>query len=251
MTKEIIKRIEVKNISKRFSADCKSSFNALSVFINFITFKKEKKEIIIADNISFDVCSGEILGVIGKNGAGKSSLLRLIAKIYKTSSGVIKTNGNVVYLTGLKQGIVPKLTMRDNIYLMGSVLGLSQKDIRKKFDDIVDFSGLKDHVDMKVYQFSTGMLSRLNFSIMINCVNHHNPDILLVDEVLSSGGDADFQEKATKKMEDLIKGGAAVMLVSHDMLVLKKYCNRVMWLEGGIIKEIGLPNDVIEKYHSS
>jgi len=251
MTKEIIKRIEVKNLSKRFSADCKSSIGALSMFVNFITLKKEKKEIVVADNISFDVYSGEVLGIIGKNGAGKSSLLRLIAEIYKPSSGVIKTHGSVVYLTGMEQGIVAKLTMRENIYLMGSVLGLSQKDIRKKFDDIVDFSGLRDHVDMKVYQFSTGMLSRLNFSVMINCVNHHNPDVLLIDEVLSAGGDADFQEKATQKMEDLIKGGAAVILVSHDLSVLKRYCNKVLWFDQGIIKEIGLPNDIIEKYHNS
>jgi ABC-type polysaccharide/polyol phosphate transport system ATPase subunit len=251
MTKEIIKRIEVKNLSKRFSADCKSQLGALSIFINFITFKKEKKEIIVADNISFDVHSGEVLGVIGKNGSGKSSLLRLIAEIYRPSSGSIKTHGTVVYLTGVEQGIMPKLTMRENIYLMGSVLGLSQRDIRKKFDDIVNFSGLRDHVDMKVYQFSTGMLSRLNFSVMINCISHRNPDILLIDEVLSAGGDDDFQEKATQKMEELIKGGAAVMLVSHDSVVLKRYCNRAMLLEGGIIKEIGSPNDVIEKYHRS
>ncbi len=248
MTKEIIKRIEVQNISKSFSADCRSSIGALSTFINFVTFKKEKKDIVVADNISFDVYSGEVLGLIGKNGAGKSSLLRLIAEIYRPTSGKIKTHGSVVYLTGVEQGIVPRLTMRENIHLMGSVLGLSQKDIRKKFEDIVEFSGLRDHVDMKVYQFSTGMISRLNFSVMINCVNHHNPDVLLIDEVLSAGGDADFQEKATQKMEELIKGGAAVILVSHDVAVIKKYCNKVLWLDGGTIKESGSSDVIIELY---
>ena len=248
MTKEIIKRIEVQNLSKSFSADCRSSIGALSTFINFVTFKKEKKDIVVADNISFDVYSGEVLGLIGKNGAGKSSLLRLIAEIYRPTSGKIKTHGSVVYLTGVEQGIVPKLTMRENIHLMGSVLGLSQKDIKRKFEDIVEFSGLRDHVDMKVYQFSTGMVSRLNFSVMINCVNHHNPDVLLIDEVLSAGGDADFQEKATQKMEELIKGGAAVILVSHDVAVVKKYCNKVLWLDGGTIRESGSLELVIESY---
>jgi ABC-type polysaccharide/polyol phosphate transport system ATPase subunit len=134
---------------------------------------------------------------------------------------------------------MPKLTMWENIYLMGSVMGLSQKDIKEKFNEIVEFSGLREFVDMKVYQFSTGMLTRLNFATVIHCVKHQNPDILLLDEVLSSGGDAKFQEQATKKMEELIKGGAAVVLVSHNEDNILKNCGKVIWLDNGRIIESG------------
>ena len=141
--------------------------------------------------------------------------------------------------------------MRENIYLMGSVMGLSQEEIRNRFDQIVEFSGLRDHVDIKIYQFSTGMISRLNFSIVMHCLEYKKPDILLLDEVLSAGGDIDFQEKATKKMEELIKGGAAVILVSHSLSTINDYCDNVIWLEKGNIKEIGKPKNIIKNYKKS
>lgn len=245
---EAIKRIEIKNVSKKFRADFRKSDTALSRFVGVTSGRTEKKEISVLDDISFDVSAGEVLGIIGKNGSGKSTLLRLIAEVYQPDLGEIKTNGKVVYLTGLNQGSMPKLTMYENIYLMGAVMGLSQKDIDDRFNDIVDFSGLKDFVDMRVFQFSTGMMARLNFSIVVHCVEHQNPDILLLDEILSSGGDADFQTKATQKMEELIKKGAAVVLVSHNEEVLNKNCQKVIWLDNGKIKETGNPKDVFEKY---
>lgn len=131
---------------------------------------------------------------------------------------------------------------------MGSVMGLSQGDIKKRFNEIVEFSGLRDFVDMKVYQFSTGMLSRLNFSIIIHCVKHQNPDILLLDEVLSAGGDIEFQEKATEKMEELIKGGATVILVSHSLDIINKYCDRAILLDKGKVVSSGIPTDVTNFY---
>ena len=213
-----------------------------------VSGKSEKKDIEVFENISFDVYAGEVLGIIGKNGCGKSTLLRLIAGVYESDSGEIKTNGRVVYLTGMSQGSSPKLTMRENIYLMGSVMGLSQGDIKKRFNEIVEFSGLRDFVDMKVYQFSTGMLSRLNFSIIIHCVKHQNPDILLLDEVLSAGGDIEFQEKATEKMEELIKGGATVILVSHSLDIINKYCDRAILLDKGKVVSSGIPTDVTNFY---
>lgn len=245
---ESVKRIEVENVSKKFRADFRKSDTALSRFVGIISGRTEKKDISVLQNISFSVSAGEVLGVIGKNGSGKSTLLRLIAEVYKPDSGKIKTKGKVVYLTGLNQGSMPKLTMRENIYLMGSVMGLSQKNIRERFNEIVEFSGLKEFVDMKVYQFSTGMLARLNFATVIHCVKHQNPDILLLDEVLSSGGDAKFQEQATQKMEELIKGGAAVILVSHNEETLIKNCEKIIWLDGGSIVSTGTPKDVFEKY---
>ncbi len=242
------KRIEVKEVFKKFNPDFRSSESALLKLVNFLTGKNKNREIEILKGISFDVYKGEIFGVIGRNGSGKSTLLRLLAGVYEVDGGEIKTNGSVVYLTGFGQGSSPKLTMRENIYLMGSVMGLSQRDIKMRFDDIVEFSGLKDYVDMKVYQFSTGMLSRLNFSIIIHCLNHQKPEILLFDEVFSSGGDIDFQEKATKKMEELIKSGSTVVMVSHGFDVIEKYCDRVLCLDSGNIVSIGEPKKVICDY---
>jgi len=250
MINNLEKRIEVKDLFKKFNPDFRSSESALSKLINFLSGKNKNREIEILKGISFNVYSGEILGVIGKNGSGKSTLLRLLARVYEVDAGEIKTNGSVVYLTGFGQGSSPKLTMRENIYLMGSVMGLSQKDIKMRFDDIVEFSGLKDYVDMKVYQFSTGMISRLNFSIIIHCLNYQKPEILLFDEVFSSGGDLDFQEKATKKMEELIMSGATVVMVSHSFDTIEKYCNRVLCLDSGKIISIGQPQKVIGDYLS-
>lgn len=248
MISEKTKRIEVKNISKTFRADFKKNEGALFRFVDFISGKMEKKEIEVLKNISFDVNAGEILGIIGRNGSGKSTLLRLIAGVYESDSGQIRTSGKVVYLTGTSQGSSPKLTMRENIYLMGSVMGLSKRDIRKRFKEIVEFSGLKDFVDMKVYQFSTGMVSRLNFSIVIHCVEHHNPDILLFDEVLSAGGDIDFQRKANEKIEDLIKRGGAVILVSHNLELLEKYCHGIALLENGNFHYYRDKTEALNKY---
>ncbi|MFA6536298.1 MAG: ABC transporter ATP-binding protein [Candidatus Paceibacterota bacterium] len=245
---EKIRRIEIKNLSKKFRADFRKSDTALSRFVGLLSGHTEKREIPVLDDISFEVSAGEILGIIGKNGAGKSTLLRLIAEVYQPDSGQITTRGKTVYLTGVNQGSVPKLTMRENIYLMGSVMGLSQKDIGSRFDEIVDFSGLREFVDMKVYQFSTGMLARLNFSTVIHCIKHQSPDILLLDEILSSGGDAKFKEKATQRMDDLIKGGAAVILVSHDEESILKNCHKAIWLDQGKIREIGTPASVFQKY---
>jgi len=134
---------------------------------------------------------------------------------------------------------------------MGSVMGLGQRDIKKRFNEIIEFSGLKDFVDMKVYQFSTGMVSKLNFSVIIHCLKHQNPEILLLDEVLSAGGDFEFQKKATNKMEELIKGGASVILVSHDLNTIKKYCNKTLFLDNGKIVETGDSESVIKTYLNS
>lgn len=242
------KRIEVIDVFKKFNPDFRKNESVLFNIIKIISGKKAKKEIEVLNGVSFDVYKGEILGIIGKNGSGKSTLLRLIAGVYEVDGGEIKTKGSVVYLTGFGNGSSPKLTMRENIYLIGSVMGLSQKNIKKRFNDIVEFSGLKDFVDMRVYQFSTGMLSRLNFSIIIHCLNHQKPEILLFDEIFSSGGDLEFQKKATSKMEELIKSGATVVMVSHDFDVIGKYCDRVLFLDCGNIVDIGEPQNVIAKY---
>jgi len=242
-------RIRVDKISKKFNMDLKKQ-NLLERVLLFIDKKQSQpqKELKVFENVSFEIGEGEIVGLIGKNGSGKSTLLKIIAKIYNPDSGNVYTNGNLIYLNGLRSGLMPKLTMRENIFLMGSIMGLSQEDIRKKFDEIVDFSGLKEFVENKVCHFSSGMVMRLNFSATMHCLEHKNPDILLLDEVFGSGGDIDFQKKSLAKMEELIKGGATVILASHSMSLIKKYCDKSILLERGKITKQGPSNEVVSFY---
>lgn len=242
-----ITRIIVRNVSKKFNLDSNRKESILFK-LSKISSTPNKNEIQVLKDISFEVKAGEIIGIIGKNGCGKSTLLRIIAEVYFPDSGEVKTDGKVTYLTAMGQGLIPKLTMRENIFLMGSIMGLSQEDIGKRFDEIVEFSGLKEFVDTKVYQFSTGMVTRLGFSVTIHCLKHQNPDIILLDEVFGSGGDINFHEKAIAKMEELIKGGATVILVSHSLDIIEKYCHRVILIDNGGIKKVGGPEEVIKSY---
>jgi len=240
--------IEVKNISKSFGINSFGNDLALAHLVNIFSEKKDKKSIKVLDSISFEVSRGEIIGVIGKNGSGKSTLLRVLAGVYQTDYGQIIHRGDTFYLTSMGFGLMDRLSMRDNIYLVGAVMGLSQKRIKDIFDQIVDFSELREYVDMKIRQFSTGMMGRLGFSISVFCMKNKNSEILLLDEVFGSGADYDFEKKAIAKMEELIQSGATVVLVSHNLEIIEKYCHRVLWLDQGKIKQLGQPKEVIEKY---
>jgi len=244
-------RVVADNISKDFSIGYRKEESALSAVLSFLPKSYPKRILVALKNISFSVDSGKVLGLVGKNGSGKSTLLRIIAGIYQPTQGVAKTVGKTIYLTGLGQGLSPMLTMRENIFLMGSIMGLGQKDIKNKFNEIVDFSGLNDFVDTKVAHFSSGMITRLNFSVMINSLKHHNPDVILLDEVFGSGGDIDFQGKAIQKMEELIKGGATVVMASHDLEIIKKYCDKVILLNKGEVAFMGQPDEAIKLYLKS
>lgn len=238
-------RIELKNVSKKFVRDKMKS--ALESFLHF--FKGVGgEEFEVLNDISFNVKPGENLGVIGKNGSGKSTLLRVIAGVYRADSGSVETEGSLVYLTGFGHGLKPKLTMRENIFLVGSIMGLGQEDIKERFEDILEFSGLKDYVDTPLFKFSSGMQTRLSSSIGLHCVGHKNPDILLVDEVVGGGADSDYQEKSLKKMESLLESGSSVILVSHNLSAIKKYCDRVIWLHNGTVVMEGKAKEVVDEY---
>jgi len=247
MIKGDVERIKVENISKSFDLNFKKNEGALFRLVSLVRGTKVNKINVLKD-ISFKAVAGEVIGVIGLNGSGKSTLLRIVAGVYTKDSGSVETTGKMIYLSGFGPALKPKLTMRENILLIGSVMGLSQKDIRNKVAEIVSFAGLNDFLNMKVYQFSSGMVARLNFSIGIHCLKHHNPDILLLDEVFGSGADKNFEEKAIKKMEELISRGATVILVSHDLDIIGRYCQKVILLEKGRIIKIGKPEEVILKY---
>lgn len=244
-----MERIVLDKLSKRFTIDA-GNRSALDNTIGLFSRKTKRKFWALKD-ISLKAESGENIGIIGRNGSGKSTLLRTIAGIYTADSGNIKTKGKIVYLDGLAPGLKKRLTMRENIYLMGSLLGLSQKDIKNKFNTIIDFSGVGEFVDTKVYQLSSGMVARFAFSATMYFVEHHNPDIVLLDEVFGAGADADFRKKAISKMEELIKGGATVLLASHKSELIERYCHRALWLDKGEIIEEGDPREICDAYEKS
>ena len=194
--------------------------------------------------ISFDVGKGEILGIIGRNGSGKSTLLRAVAGVFAPNEGTIDLKGNSVSLLSLGIGFKDTLTGRDNIYLSGMLLGFTKEQVKEKEDEIIDFAELGEFIDMPVKTYSSGMYSKLAFSITSNL----ETDIMLVDEVLSVG-DERFQKKSLGRMEKLINDkDRTVIIVSHSMETLEELCDRVMWLDDGVIREIGETDMVLGKY---
>jgi ABC-type polysaccharide/polyol phosphate transport system ATPase subunit len=238
-------RINLENVNKNFVKGRMK--NALENFLGLFKTNKSNEFSVLKD-ISLKVMAGENLGIIGKNGSGKSTLLRVMAEVYRVDSGIVETNGELIYLTGFGHGLKQKLTMKENIFLIGSIMGLGQEDIRNKFDEIVDFSGLGEYIDTPLFKFSSGMQIRLSSSIGLHCVGHKNPDILLIDEVIGGGADRDYQKKSLEKMEALLKGGSSVVMVSHSLEAIKKYCDRVIWLHNGTVVMEGKAEDVVEEY---
>lgn len=195
-------------------------------------------------DINFDVKQGEVLGIIGKNGAGKSTLLKILSKVTGPTTGVIKTKGRIASLLEVGTGFHPELTGSENIFLNGAILGMTRSEIKQKFDEIVDFSGVERYIDTPVKRYSSGMRVRLAFAVAA----HLEPEILIVDEVLAVG-DADFQKKAIGKMQDVSKGeGRTVLFVSHNMTAVKNLCNSCILLENGMIKNVGLPEEIVSEY---
>ncbi|MBA4318551.1 MAG: sugar ABC transporter ATP-binding protein [Flavobacterium sp.] len=194
-------------------------------------------------DVSFEVYRGETFGIIGRNGAGKSTLLGLIAGVLRADKGEIMVKERVSPLLELGAGFHPELTGKENIVLNGVLLGLTRKDVLKKMDEIIDFSELANFIDQPIRTYSSGMLARLGFSVII----HLEPEILLIDEVLAVG-DIDFQKKCIDKMMDFKKGGVTIILVSHSMEDVKKICDRVMLVEEHTVKMLGEPDEVIASY---
>lgn len=220
-----MERIIVEGVFKKFKIGFQKNQNVLARFYSLFSGREPKKIIEVLKNVSLRVNSGEILGIVGNNGCGKSTLLRSIAGIYKIDGGRIILKGRVVSLINLHAGLKERLTMKENIFLIGSFFGLGQKDIKDKFNSIVKFSGLEKFLNTKIYQFSEGMKQRLFFSIAINS----NPDILLLDEVFEVG-DESFREKSASKIKELVGRGSCAVVVSHDKEIISKYADRVISL---------------------
>lgn len=199
--------------------------------------------ILALDNINFKVQNGEALGLIGRNGAGKSTLLKILSQITAPTSGAIKVNGRIASLLEVGTGFHPELTGRENIYLNGTILGMNRAEIEKKFDEIVDFSGVEKFIDTPVKRYSSGMHVRLAFAVAA----HLEPEILIVDEVLAVG-DAEFQKKCLGKMGDVAGEGRTVLFVSHNMSAINRLCNRAILLDKGKLVTDGSSEDVTAQY---
>jgi homopolymeric O-antigen transport system ATP-binding protein len=197
-------------------------------------------------DISFEVKEGEILGIIGRNGAGKSTLLKIISRVTGPTRGNVKVKGRIASLLEVGTGFHPELTGRENIFLNGAILGMTRAEIRKKFDEIVDFSGVEQYIDTPVKRYSSGMYVRLAFAVAA----HLEPEILLVDEVLAVG-DAEFQKKCIGKMKEVSKGGRTVLFISHNMGMISALCGRALLLHEGEKLLLGEVGETVSRYYNN
>jgi ABC-type polysaccharide/polyol phosphate transport system ATPase subunit len=240
MNKDIA--ISVKNVSKTFKIPHEKVNSVRGAVVSAFK-KKNYEEFKALDNVSFEVKKGEFFGIIGRNGSGKSTLLKILAGIYQADAGKVSIDGRISPFLELGIGFNPELSGRDNVYLNATVLGLTKKEIDKKFDSIVDFSELERFIDQKLKNYSSGMQVRLAFSVSI----HANREILLMDEVLAVG-DTNFQNKCLKEFAKYKNSGKTVILVTHDIEAAQKYCDRLMLIRNGKIERIGSPQDVVNEY---
>lgn len=208
--------------------------------------KLQKEKFWALKNISLSVEPGEVIGIIGRNGSGKSTLLKVLSRIVEPTKGRAVLRGRTASLLEVGTGFHPELTGRENVFFNGAILGMSRKEIKSKFDEIVAFSEIEQFLDTPVKFYSSGMYVRLAFAVAA----HLDPDILIVDEVLAVG-DAAFQEKCLGKMRDVASHGRTVLFVSHNMASVKELCNKAIWMEKGQIKEVGEIDSIAAKYAAS
>ena len=235
--------IEVKNVKMKFRMSDEPLNSLKEIFTKAVTGKLKFNEFLAVNDVSFNVEKGETLGLIGTNGAGKSTTLKLISGILKPTSGTIVTRGNIVPMLELGAGFDPELTGKENIYLNGAILGYSKEYLESKYDEIVDFAEIREFIDMSIRNYSSGMMARLAFSI----ASVVQPEILIVDEILAVG-DVNFQKKSYKRMQELMNGGATVLFVSHDLEKIEEMCDHVIWLDKGKVKLYGEASEVVSAY---
>ena len=233
--------IEVRNLKKIFKIYPDKS-NSIKKKILF--FKRNKYEVNqVLDGVSFDIKKGEAVGLIGKNGCGKSTTLKLLNRIMYPTSGTIRVNGRVSSLIELGAGFHPDMSGRENIYTNASIFGLTKKQIDEKLDDIIEFSELGEAVDNPVRTYSSGMYMRLAFSVAINV----EADVLLIDEILAVG-DVSFQKKCFEKLREIKYSGTTIVIVSHSLQQIEQICDKSIWIEKGHIRQIGSPKEIHLKY---
>ncbi len=239
--------IEVKNVWKSYKIGSRQerylSLRDSIAGIGKNLFGQKQKKIWALENVSFDVMPGECVGIIGRNGAGKSTMLKILSRITPPTKGRITMRGRVASLLEVGTGFHPELTGRENVYLNGSILGMKRSEINDQFDQIVDFSGVEQFLDTPLKHFSSGMQLRLAFAVAA----HLNPEILLIDEVLAVG-DTEFQKKCIGKMDEVSKSGRTVIFVSHDLRAVKQLCKRTLLIQDHKVEMDDSSNEVINFY---
>jgi ABC-type polysaccharide/polyol phosphate transport system ATPase subunit len=237
--------IRLENISVRYRVPYEPITTFKEYAIRFITRNVTYADYLALSEITLDICRGEVFGIIGKNGAGKSTLLRLIARVLPPTEGRVWVKGHVAPLLDISAGFHPELTGRENVLLNGTLLGLSKVEINAKIAGIIDFAELWDFIDAPLRTYSSGMIARLGFAVATDV----EPDILLIDEVLAVG-DEQFQRKCTERIQRFQDRGTTILLVSHDMHMVKRLCQRVVWLNKGAMKLLGPASEVVSQYES-
>lgn len=235
--------IEVRDVSMRFRMNSDRILSLKEFVTTALRGKLKYQEFTALDHVSFEVKKGETLGLIGRNGAGKSTMLKIISGILKPTEGSVTCHGNIVPMLELGSGFDMDLTGKENIFLNGAILGYSKEFLNAKYEEIVDFSELGQFINAPIRNYSSGMLMRLAFSVATVV----NPEILIVDEILAVG-DAAFQEKSKKRMLELMGGGTTVLFVSHSLEQILGMCDRVVWLEHGKVKMLGGAKEVCSQY---
>lgn len=235
--------ISVQHVSMKFNLMEEKVDSLKEYIVRLIKGKLLYNEFIALKDVSFEVKKGDILGIVGFNGAGKSTLLKILAGVLVPSSGKVITKGTIAPLIEVGAGFDPELTAKENIFLNGAILGHDHKFLETHFDEIIDFAELRSFINVPVKNFSSGMYARLGFAIATIV----NPDILIVDEILSVG-DYKFQEKCEQRIQEIINQGTTIILVSHDIKMIERLCNKVLWLEHGMKKDFGKTEEVCIEY---
>lgn len=238
--------LKISGVSKKYVIGKSKDESLRGTLAGFFSKKQEKTDTFWAlKDVSFDIQKGDVVGIIGKNGAGKSTLLKILSQITKPTTGSIEIDGRVAALLEVGTGFHPELTGRENVFLNGTILGMTRKEVASKFDEIVAFSGVEKFIDTPVKHYSSGMYVRLAFAVAA----HLEPEILIIDEVLAVG-DAEFQKKCLGKMGEVAGQGRTVIFVSHNMAAVKTLCNKGIVLEKGVPKFSGSAEDAVSYYFS-
>ncbi len=235
--------ITFENVSKEFQLSKLPIRSLQEIFVSYWNRESRGKQRFWAlKDVSFSINAGETVGIVGTNGSGKSTALKLISQIIEPTQGTITISGRLSALLELGAGFHPDLTGRENIFLNGSILGLGRKEMRKKLDSIIDFADIGDFIDVPTRNLSSGMQMRLGFSVAV----HVNPQVILVDEVLAVG-DYNFQQKCLKRIAEMQKDGVTILFVSHDFEAVEDLCTRAIWLDSGTLRGDGPVSGVLEQ----
>src|SRR5437762_4616012 len=243
MTAPAIELLNVSKIYRRYSGRHFATLKSALLQRSILRDLQPNETFQALNNVSFAAPAGSTFGVIGRNGSGKSTALKLVAGITKPTSGVVRTRGRISALIELGAGFHPEISGRENVFINGIMLGLTKQEIQSRFDEIVDFAELREFIDAPVKTYSSGMYMRLGFAVAI----HVNPDVLLVDEVLAVGDEA-FTHKCLDKFAEFKRRGKTILLVTHSLTIVERFCDHAVWLDQGAVRADGDPRRVVDAY---